>query len=493
MLIRLRIQGFKNFLDTEIHFGPFTCVAGPNGIGKSNLFDAIRFISMLADRPLIEAAMSVRDEKERTNTVDSLFYRAGAYQSDRMSFEADIIVPKEGVDDLGQPAKATSNLLKYSLTIARCPESSTRGGSTLKILSEGLTYIPRSRPSEKIPFPHRKSWRDSVMTGERRSPYISTRDGIVKVHQDGKGGRPWRYSANSLPRTVLSSVNALEAPTVLMARQELQSWKLLQLEPSCMRAPDTFTAPPHLGSDGSHLPATLHRLAMDSEAPQGSAPRIYAEITNRLANLVDDIHDIQIDIDERRELLTLEAAGRDMDFHAARSLSDGTLRFLALAVMERDPESVGLICMEEPENGIHPERIEHMVDLLLDLAMDTDEPMDRDNPFRQIIINTHSPIMVRQVPQDSLLFMTPTEVLQDSKRLKSVSMKCFSKTWRADKTDADTILPGIAATFLNPPPPTPLYDTANPTSKTGPMRVAERPDVQGQLWLDFPREESEQR
>ena len=44
MLTRLQVSGFKN-LDVDIRFGPFTCIAGANGTGKSNLFDAIQFLS----------------------------------------------------------------------------------------------------------------------------------------------------------------------------------------------------------------------------------------------------------------------------------------------------------------------------------------------------------------------------------------------------------------------------------------------------------------
>lgn len=44
MLTRLQIKGFKNLRDVDLHFGPFTCIAGRNGVGKSNLFDAITFL-----------------------------------------------------------------------------------------------------------------------------------------------------------------------------------------------------------------------------------------------------------------------------------------------------------------------------------------------------------------------------------------------------------------------------------------------------------------
>jgi len=68
MMTRLRVSGFKNLFDVDISFGPFTCIAGANGVGKSNVLDAIVFLSALADRPLIDAALSVRDQKARTVT-----------------------------------------------------------------------------------------------------------------------------------------------------------------------------------------------------------------------------------------------------------------------------------------------------------------------------------------------------------------------------------------------------------------------------------------
>ena len=48
MLTRLKVSGFKNLVDVDVRFGPFTCIAGANGIGKSNLFDVTTFLSALA-------------------------------------------------------------------------------------------------------------------------------------------------------------------------------------------------------------------------------------------------------------------------------------------------------------------------------------------------------------------------------------------------------------------------------------------------------------
>ena len=61
MLTRLRVKGFKSLEDVEVRFGPFTCIAGANGAGKSNLFDAIVFLKNLANTSIIEAASAIRN------------------------------------------------------------------------------------------------------------------------------------------------------------------------------------------------------------------------------------------------------------------------------------------------------------------------------------------------------------------------------------------------------------------------------------------------
>lgn len=65
MLTRLEVEGFKNLDGIDIRLGPFTCVAGPNGVGKSNLFDAVSFLAALAGKPLVEAASTVRGGDSR--------------------------------------------------------------------------------------------------------------------------------------------------------------------------------------------------------------------------------------------------------------------------------------------------------------------------------------------------------------------------------------------------------------------------------------------
>lgn len=491
MLTRLKVNGFKNLMDVDVRFGPFTCVAGVNGVGKSNLFDAIRFLSMLANETLIEAALSVRAEGGSASDLRSLFHRVGDHYADRMSFEAEMIVPEKAVvDDLGQTGEASITILRYVLELGY--RRDTRNNSSLgplEILREELLHIKKGEAGNHILFPHsKKKWRDSVVVGARRSPFISTEgEGearVIKLHQDHPGtgrpgGRTLSRSAANLPRTVLSSANAAESPTVLCARREMESWQILQLEPSALRKPDEMNASPHLSANGAHLPATLYHLAKPtmfatkSGEPLVDPASIYSQVANRLATLIGDVSKVWVDRDDKREILTLQVTGIDGTDHPARSLSDGTLRFLALSVLELDVSAQGVICLEEPENGIHPERIPAMLNLLQDIATDPDEPVDETNPLRQVIVNTHSPAVVREVPDGSLLVAELREDMLDSRRFKKVIFSCLSETWRTKAPEKSSIASkGKLMTYLNP--------ASSPPPKSAPRsrRVADRDDLQ---------------
>ena len=500
MLTRLRVSGFKNLVDVDLRLGPFTCVVGPNGVGKSNLFDAIRFLSALANHTLMEAAISVRDQHGGNAHVKDLFHHVGDRYADRMSFVAEMIVPRRAIDDLGQEAEASTTFLRYSLDLAyREPDDRLARGD-LAIVKEELVHITKRDAPNQLPFPHSAGkWRDSVVTGRRSVPYFISTDGdgenrIIKLHQDGGSrGRPLPRPAANLPRTVLSVANAAESPTVLMARREMESWQLVQLEPSALRQPDEFVSPTRLGADGRHLAATLYRLARNAgrqESTDGSRvadeavpylaandgnERVYSQIASRLAELIDDVRQIHVDLDEKREILTLYVRDKEGTPHPARALSDGTLRFLALSVLENDPTMQGVLCLEEPENGVHPARIPAILQLLQDIAVDLQQPVGEDNPLRQVIVNTHSPVVFQQVPDESVVFVKTREAMdQAGLRFKKADFLCLSETWRAKVSEYAPR--GDLLAYLNPVLP---RERGEPTRK---KRVVDRKDVKQYSW-----------
>jgi predicted ATPase len=266
----------------------------------------------------------------------------------------------------------------------------------------------------------------------------------------------------------------------------MRSWRLLQLEPSALRRPDTFEAKSSLGADGAGLPATLYRLAQrdrsnGARGPAGS--RVYTQVACRLAELIEDVQGVEIDRDEKRQLLTLRVRQRDGTSHPAMALSDGTLRFLALTVLELDPETTGLICLEEPENGIHPERIPAMLQLLQDIAVDTEEPVGHDNPLRQVVVNTHSPAVVGEVPEESLLMAELFEQDHNGRRFKGARFCALADTWRA-KLGVPAVSKGKLLAYLNPHLPPEIRLGGSRPSALRSRRVVDREDV-AQLHLPF--------
>jgi predicted ATPase len=485
MLTRFHVSGFKNLVDVDVSFGPFTCIAGGNGVGKSNLFDAISFLASLADMPLLDAALAVRSEGGQASEVSPIFHHIGTSYGEKLSFEAEMLVPQKGTDDLGQEARASITFLKYSLTIAR-REQSLRP-PRLEICHEELVHVKLNDAQAHLAFPHKAAWRRSVANGRRTSPFISTENNQIKLHGDtGTGGRPRLFQAATLPRTVLSSTSASESPTALLARREMQSWRVLQLEPSAMRAPDPFNARERVNTHGAHLPATLARLSrVDVSGSNGKPSRVYMGVANRLAELVEGIKSIRVDRDDKRELLSLIVTDRAGTDHEARALSDGTLRFLALAVLEADPGTLGLLCLEEPENGIHPERVKAMINLLQALAVDPNEAAGEQNPLRQVIINTHSPSVVSLIPDDALLYAGLERTATQGTVSRSAVLRWLPKTWRARaRPDVRTMAKGDLLAYLNPTGVSDEDRRTKPRPKGSPIPVAQRPDLQ--RLLPFP-------
>lgn len=480
MLTRLNVNGFKNLVDVDVSFGPFTCVAGVNGVGKSNLFDAIRFLSALADRPLMDAALVVRDEEGRTADIRDLFHRMGGEYDPRMTFEAEMLIPAQGYDDLGQQAEASATFLHYVLELEYKADTRSRSTDSLALIREELTSVNLNEARQHLLFDHKLAWRKSIIGRRREQRFISTEGDKIKLHQDGNAGKHKSLVASTLPRTVLSASSSVENPTALLARREMQSWRLLQLEPAMLRRPDELGASTSIGSDGAHLPSMLFRLATREGDPEASE-QVYGAVANRLSELIDDVRDISVVLDLPRALLTLYVTDRNGTTYPARSLSDGTLRFLALSVMEADPNIKGLLCMEEPENGIHPGRIPAMIRLLYDIATDPTEPIGDDNPLRQVIVNTHSPVVVQQVPDDALLIADLQESVMSGQKFKHAVFNCLPDTWR-EQAGAETVSKGTLLAYLNPTLPAESRERDDPFVGG---RVIDRPDLQMLLPL-FP-------
>ena len=408
MLTRLHVRGFKSLHDVEIEFGPFTCVAGPNGVGKSNLFDAVRFLHLLATRSIAEAVNDLRATGGRSPDPAALFTAlGGGERAAEMRFTADLLMPRRVRDQFDVDAEASVAAVRYEVAFRL--DDGGRGGR-LELVDESL--VPRSKEEvrDDAPPTYERVFLDSVLSGQRqiRRPLVfkeerSDQGAVILAAQEGHSGRPTPVPAAKASRTVLAGLATGEFPTILATHREFESWRTLMLEPSAMRCPSGYRGSPVIDSRGGNLPAAIKRLERSEDRPG----RVRAELVDRLAGLIDDIRELRVRDHPPTETYTVEAGNAAGAWYPADALSDGTLRLLVLATIEQDPTFGGLLCLEEPENGIHPERMPNIVRLLRAIAVDPEEPVAEDNPLRQVLVNTHSPPLFAAVDRvDTVVLRT---------------------------------------------------------------------------------------
>lgn len=412
MLTRLFVNGFKNLVETEVYFGPFTCLAGLNGVGKSNLLDAIHFLSLLVDLDFHEASDRIRGGDHFT----SLFTQTGSIYdlsscTDTMTFECDMIIPPKGLDGYKQEIKASATFLTYQVVLGLMmdPEDPPTDAPYMVLFSESLKSIPLSEAYKHLHFPYEKVWFDSVIKGDARD-FISTEranwktpfENDICLWKDGVDGRELISSVvqcRASTTLISGQKTGKDVATLLLAAEEMRSWKQLHLDPNALRKPASVRAIPHLEADGKNLPAVMSRLAKSDKTG-----RFFARITNDLSQIIDNVKWVTLEKDDFSNKYRIVLENRRGAALYGSSLSDGTLRFLALVTMANDPLFKNLLCIEEPENGIHPERLKAVLELLDDMSVDTRYPIGEDNPMSQIIITTHSPVLVAHCDPNDLVF-----------------------------------------------------------------------------------------
>ena len=434
MITYIKIDGFKSFQNFEIEFTPLTVIAGTNASGKSNLFDALKLLSNLAESDKIQTAF----RKEQRGEMYELFtqYNENTYASE-MDFAVEMLVNKDIRDDWGGEATLKYTRLRYELKIQRLINET--GMETFKVVHEKLVNLKHQEDKWiKTISQNRDFWRPKVSAGKRGIPYIYT-DVIegkptVIVPQDGvKGGR--MHLLENATRTVLSSVDSVDFRHVLAAKEEMKSWRFLQLNPKDLRQPTSKrTGEDVISSSGQNLAASLFRICKDDNSS-------LLEISRKLNNIFPNFTEVLIKDDDENKQYILSLKDINGIEYTSRVLSDGTLRLLALLVLEQDIKCAGLLCFEEPENGIHPFKIKAIVELLKNL---TTNFADTEIPLRQVIANTHSSHFVyemyNKLSQDKNTSIQFTQTVDRIVQIES-NKKCKLQVSRVMPVKLDIELP----------------------------------------------------
>ena len=375
MLTRIEIDGFKAFRQFSLDVPPFLVLIGRNAAGKSNLFDAIQFLRLIADRPLLEAAQETRGD------FTELFHRhVDGTRMTRMRFAVEVLVNPTVTDAFGVTQEIEHTQLRYEVVIER---RRVRRYERPYVVLEQIESIRKSAGAGNLLL--------TYMDADAPEGYLIT-EGVSSA-----------FPANDVTATFLSSITGVGQHLSSYAlRQELRSWGLLQLDPVALRAPSGYADPDVLAPNGAYLANTLRRI-IDETASDDRPEGVLADLVADVTAVIPEVVGIQLDEDEARQQRQLVVITRDEAPFPARVASDGTLRAIALLTALYDPQAAGMVCFEEPENGIYPQRLARFVTHLRDLIGRKIEARrdDAQAPLAQLLLSSHSPTILEALrPRD---------------------------------------------------------------------------------------------
>ncbi|MGO9085130.1 MAG: AAA family ATPase [Terriglobales bacterium] len=359
MIQRIEIKGFKSLADVKLNLGNFNLFIGTNASGKSNFFDALRVLQGIGYGFTIEeilngkpkSASSEAWEPIRGGSVKADFAGVGGVNGDAeptIYFSADLIE---------EPTEKRSGLpetIQYSIGIS-ARHSSVR----YERLREGGRDIYDSSPVENYP-----SW-----------PSFWVR------YYAGRRGKPPSNSYEK-SRPVLTqalkdrSVAVSDKAVIERCIKALGNTQRIDPTPAVLREYSKAQLVKRMGEHGENFAALVKAILDD--------PKARTEYLSWLKQLTplefDDVKVLRGALDE--PLFALTEKGED---YPAPILSDGTLRFAAIAAAFFQPDMPDILTIEEIENGIHPTRLRLLVELLKSQSQISN---------RQVMATTHSPVVL---------------------------------------------------------------------------------------------------
>lgn len=371
MIRKFSVINYKSLKDVDVTLPNLVVVFGPNAAGKSNLFDALNLFSRLVTKKNLKEAF----EGHRGVPLEAVHYSTGGIVSlsseeyHIISFSADVELSKvvirevetrvrelrRGIDDT-EPASAekgiiTHRYLRYGVDI----QVSSRTGQ-VRVVNERLAALKRGGDEKS------------------RTPFIEKSSGKISLRMEGQA-HPTFHDIG-LDYTIASTpLYAPHYPHITALREELSRCHFYYFEPrELMRQGNAIADVTSIGPRGEDLAAFYYTLS-ERNKPQFNAIKLAA------AQVLPRLKDIQIERTDKAELFLRVC--EDDAFYSNRLISEGTLRVLGLLAALSPVTGSTTIGYEEPENGVHPRRLRHIAELLKNAA--TDE--------RQILINTHSPVL----------------------------------------------------------------------------------------------------
>ncbi len=363
---KIRIKNFKVYQDTEIRDLPNMCVfLGANGAGKSTLFEVFGFLSD-ALKSNVKTALNKR------GGYKEVYSRNGVGD-----IEIEIKFRNPDVDGKKQP------LITYELSVCL-------GETNMPVVSkEVLSYRRgnRGRPYRFLEFTYGKG---NAIVNE--SEFETAKQEFKEQREEQTLDSPDILAIKGLGQ--FQKFNAISS-----FRRLLENWYVSNFQIQAAQNIEDTGLSEHLSTSGDNL-------AQVTKYIYENFPDTFQKILDKMKERVPGIDKVEATETIDGRIVLQFSDGSFKDPFISRFVSDGTIKMFAYLVLLNDPKPHPLLCIEEPENYLHPE-------LLIELA---EEFRDYANRGGQVFISSHSPDFVNALELDELFWLNKDKGFTSIKR-----------------------------------------------------------------------------
>ncbi len=337
---------------------PLNVVLGPNGSGKSTLFDVFGFLA----------------DCLQTNVRKALETRGRFHEVRSRNSEGPI-----------------SFTIKY-----RESDFNTRNHST------PITYHLSIDEKNGKPYISHEylQWRRGKQYG---APYkfleIVQGEGIVITGDSPEEQNERQHIKMDSPDILaIKGLGQLaEHPRVASLRRFIEGWFLSYFIPDKARQIPESGVAEHLSRTGDNLANVVQYLSEEH-------PDMFGKILERVARRIPRLEAIRSERTVDGRLVLQFKDGPFKDPFLAKHVSDGTLKMFAYLILLNDPTPPPLLCVEEPENGLHPKLLSILAEEFRAHARGEEHISGT-----QVFVSSHSPYFIDALKPEELWIMERNE------------------------------------------------------------------------------------
>jgi predicted ATPase len=353
---KIRIKNFKVYREAEIRDLPNMCVfLGANGAGKSTLFEIFGFLSD-ALKSNVKTALNKR------GGYKEVYSRNGSGD-----IEIEIKFRNPELEGKRQP------LITYELSVGL-------NNINQPIVSKEILSYRRGQTGRPYRFLEFSNGKGNAIINESEFE-------IAKQEFKEQREEQTLDSPDILAIKGLGQFQKFQA--ISSFRRLLENWYVSNFQIHAAQNIEDTGLSEHLSTTGDNL-AQVTKFIYENYLDT------FKTILQKMSERVPGIEKVEATETIDGRIVLQFSDGSFKDPFISRFVSDGTIKMFAYLILLYDPKPHPLLCIEEPENFLHPE-------LLIELAEEFREYANRGG---QVFISSHSPDFVNALEIDELFWLT---------------------------------------------------------------------------------------